>query len=229
MTSFSSLRPGGVAVLGADADRSTLDLTRQASLFGVVSQRRADAMQNRDKLLEAADTVFLELGVNAPLDAVAERAGVGRATLFRNFADRTALLSGLFERSVDALEREAMRFNGDGAALIHVLRFVADFIALRAPIVEYWRSIKRDTPEGRAGHERVMQIFEKVVDWAVADGACRPDLVATDLFLLVSMLNGILYARDTDEQHALAERALALIVETIDLRDTGLRARAAVA
>ncbi len=79
-----------------------------------------------------------------------------------------------------------------------------------------------------------MQIFEKVVGWAVAGGACRPDLVATDLFLLVSMLNGILYARDMDEQHSMAERALALIVETIDLRDgdhtdSSLKARAAVA
>ncbi len=77
-----------------------------------MSQRRADAMHNRDKLLEAADAVFLELGVNAPLDAIAERAGVGRATLFRNFADRPALLLGLFERSVDSLEREALRVDG---------------------------------------------------------------------------------------------------------------------
>ncbi|WP_052148926.1 helix-turn-helix domain-containing protein [Sphingomonas sp. Ant20] len=70
-------------------------------------QRRLDAVQNRAKLLEAGEAVFLELGINAPLDAIAERAGVGRATLFRNFVDRRSLIMALLDRGLDEIEGEA--------------------------------------------------------------------------------------------------------------------------
>ena len=53
---------------------------------------RADAARNRDALLRAARELFVERGLDVPLDAVARHAGVGPATLYRRFADREALL-----------------------------------------------------------------------------------------------------------------------------------------
>ena len=53
--------------------------------------RRRDAQDNRDRLIAAAREVFAESGFDVPLDAIARRAGVGRATLYRNFSDRYAL------------------------------------------------------------------------------------------------------------------------------------------
>lgn len=53
---------------------------------------RADATRNRDALLRAARELFVERGLDVPLDAVARHAGVGPATLYRRFADREALL-----------------------------------------------------------------------------------------------------------------------------------------
>jgi AcrR family transcriptional regulator len=52
---------------------------------------RADALRNRQQVLAAARDVFVELGPEAPLDEVARRAGVGIATLYRRFPDRTSL------------------------------------------------------------------------------------------------------------------------------------------
>ncbi|NEL42881.1 MAG: helix-turn-helix transcriptional regulator, partial [Xanthomonas perforans] len=52
---------------------------------------RPDAALRRRQILDAADEVFSEHGVNAPLELVVERAGLGRATLYRNFPDRLAL------------------------------------------------------------------------------------------------------------------------------------------
>ncbi|MGA7271551.1 MAG: helix-turn-helix domain-containing protein, partial [Acidimicrobiia bacterium] len=46
---------------------------------------RADARRNRERLLEAATEIFLEYGAEAPLDAIAARAGVGIGTLYRHF------------------------------------------------------------------------------------------------------------------------------------------------
>jgi len=63
---------------------------------------RADARQNVDALLEAAQTVFAESGVDAPVRAIAERAGVGVGTLYRHFPLRSDLISAVFRREMDA-------------------------------------------------------------------------------------------------------------------------------
>src|SRR5687767_1713547 len=58
---------------------------------------RADAAGNRRRIVEAARAVFAEQGIGAPLDGVARRAGVGRATLHRRFPTRDALVAAAFE------------------------------------------------------------------------------------------------------------------------------------
>ncbi|CAM5628624.1 hypothetical protein SMICM304S_04250 [Streptomyces microflavus] len=52
---------------------------------------RADALRNRERIVTAAREMFVEFGPDVPLDDVARRAGVGNATLYRNFPDRAAL------------------------------------------------------------------------------------------------------------------------------------------
>ena len=64
--------------------------------------QRADARQNVDALTEAATAVFAELGVDAPVRSIAERAGVGVATLYRHFPLRSDLISAVFRREMDA-------------------------------------------------------------------------------------------------------------------------------
>lgn len=65
---------------------------------------RADARRNRDAILEAARAAFEEDGVLTPLDAVATRAGVGNATLYRNFPTRDDLLAEVMQADLgDAL------------------------------------------------------------------------------------------------------------------------------
>jgi AcrR family transcriptional regulator len=63
---------------------------------------RSDARQNVDALLEAARVVFTESGVDAPVRTIAERAGVGVATLYRHFPLRSDLISAVFRREMDA-------------------------------------------------------------------------------------------------------------------------------
>lgn len=58
---------------------------------------RRDAARNRARLLEAARDTFNERGIEAPLDEVARRAGVGIGTLYRRFPNRDALVEALFE------------------------------------------------------------------------------------------------------------------------------------
>ncbi|MFI0509447.1 TetR/AcrR family transcriptional regulator [Streptomyces sp. WSLK1-5] len=58
--------------------------------------RRRDARRNRELLTAAAREVFAEQGLEAPLDVIARRAGVGNATLYRHFPTRAALVDAVF-------------------------------------------------------------------------------------------------------------------------------------
>ena len=63
---------------------------------GAAPVRRRDARRNRELLVTAAHEVFTEQGLEAPLDVIARRAGVGNATLYRHFPSRAALIDAVF-------------------------------------------------------------------------------------------------------------------------------------
>jgi AcrR family transcriptional regulator len=69
---------------------------------GGTRPRRADARRNRDAILTAARETFEAEGVLASLDGIALRAGVGNATLYRNFPTRDDLLAAVIESSIAA-------------------------------------------------------------------------------------------------------------------------------
>jgi AcrR family transcriptional regulator len=69
--------------------------------------KRADARANHDRLVDAARAVFADKGTSAPLEEVAERAGVGIGTLYRHFPTRQALLEGVYVDEVEAMARAA--------------------------------------------------------------------------------------------------------------------------
>src|SRR5205807_9801283 len=65
------------------------------------------ARRNYDNLVAAARAVFAEVGASAPLEDVAERAGVGIGTLYRHFPTRQALLEAVYVDEVEAMARAA--------------------------------------------------------------------------------------------------------------------------
>jgi AcrR family transcriptional regulator len=68
-----------------------------------VRKPRADAVRNRERVLEAAKAVFSAGGPDASLEAVARRAGVGIGTLYRHFPTREALFEAVYRREVQQL------------------------------------------------------------------------------------------------------------------------------
>jgi AcrR family transcriptional regulator len=77
---------------------------------GAKSAERADAARNRRLILDAARRLFDRDGVHAvSLEQVAREAGVGRATLFRRFEDRAALLHALLDEHERALQDDVLR------------------------------------------------------------------------------------------------------------------------
>jgi AcrR family transcriptional regulator len=65
--------------------------------------RRADAERNRAKILAVARTAFAQSDSEVSMAEISRRAGVGMATLYRNFPDRRELLEALYTDEVDAV------------------------------------------------------------------------------------------------------------------------------
>lgn len=167
---------------------------------------RADAALRRDQILDAADAVFAERGITAPLDLVVSKAGVGRATLYRNFPDRAALVEALFGRALDTLEAHGA--HGDVFALVELaaLRLVES-----PAIADYWRALAPGDPAAQAARERLARCFRAPLAAAQQTGACRADLRPADLVLACGMLGAALSGSTPARRRALARRALDLI------------------
>src|ERR1700756_3435818 len=92
--------------------------------------RRADAERNRDKILAAARSAFADPGTEASMAEISRRAGVGMATLYRNFPSRRELLEALYTDEVNAICEAAETLDAEtpGAMLTAWLhRFFAFF------------------------------------------------------------------------------------------------------
>jgi AcrR family transcriptional regulator len=68
---------------------------------------RADAQRNLDRVLDAAETCFAERGLDASVDEVARRAGVGHGTVFRRFPTKEALVVAVVTRRIEELTAAA--------------------------------------------------------------------------------------------------------------------------
>lgn len=71
---------------------------------------RADARRNREAVLSSARECFESEGVFASLDGIAVRAGVGNATLYRNFPTREDLLAAVMQAQIDDAVANADEF-----------------------------------------------------------------------------------------------------------------------
>ena len=86
--------------------------------------RRAQAERNRAKILEAARAAFAEQDAEVSMAEISRRAGVGMATLYRNFPGRRELLEALYIDEIDALcdAAETIQADTPRAAFVAWLR-----------------------------------------------------------------------------------------------------------
>src|SRR2546429_9630680 len=90
--------------------------------------QRKDAQRNREAILGAARELFAERG-DVPMYEVARRAGVGQATLYRNFPDRRNLVAALLEEHIERVEQLAAEHAGDPDAFFVLLREIVETMA----------------------------------------------------------------------------------------------------
>ncbi|MGW2937280.1 TetR/AcrR family transcriptional regulator [Streptomyces sp. NPDC001156] len=157
-----------------------------------VSRPRADALRNRERIVTAAREMFVEFGPDVPFDEIARRAGVGNATVYRNFHDREALVRevvcSVMDRTSEGAERALAETGNAFEALSHFVHAVADErIGALCPMVA--TAFDEHHPELEAARERLEQLIEEIMDRARAAGQLRPDVERGDLMIAVAQLS----------------------------------------
>ncbi|MEU3413420.1 MULTISPECIES: TetR/AcrR family transcriptional regulator [unclassified Streptomyces] len=157
-----------------------------------VTRPRADALRNRERIVTAAREMIVEHGADVPIDDIARRAGVGNATVYRNFPDRDALVRevvcSVMDRTAGAAEL-ALAESGDAfSALEHFVHAAADErIGALCPMVS--STFDQHHPDLEASRERVERLIEEVMGRAKAAGQLRPDVGVGDLMIAVGQLS----------------------------------------
>jgi AcrR family transcriptional regulator len=158
---------------------------------------RVDAERNRQRILEAARAVFAEAGVDAPLEAIAQRAGVGIATLYRRFPTRDDLVAASFApRMAEYLAAvdEALQAPDAWEALRD---FVVRMCGMQAADRGLNDVLVATFPTARALEEpraRAYRGFVDLIRRAQAQGMLRADFVPEDMVLLLMANAGVVRA-----------------------------------
>jgi AcrR family transcriptional regulator len=155
---------------------------------------RRDAERNRRRILQAADEVFTERGLEATLDDVARHAGVGVGTVYRRFPDKASLADALFEQRIGVILEMAKHAQNEPDSWLAL----TSFLERAAEILSGDRGLRQILMFAASGHHRVAYArdrmrpaVEVLLKRAQAEGYVRDDLTATDLPVIEFMLGGL--------------------------------------
>jgi AcrR family transcriptional regulator len=173
---------------------------------------RADAQRNIDALIEAAREVFATSGVDAPVREITAKAGVGLATFYRHFPERSDLVTAVFRHEVDACADTAATLAAEHEpldALVRWLRRFTEFVGAK-------RGLAAALHSGNPAFEPLPAYFqrrfepalESLLATAAAAGEIRDDVKPLELLHAVSRL-----CSPAGEDHSGDERMVGLLVD----------------
>ena len=164
---------------------------------GTMRRPRADALRNRERVLEAAKAVFSAGGADVSLEAVAKRAGVGIGTLYRHFPTREALFEAVYRREVQQLSELAEQLESAPQpvdALRRWLRSNVELVATKKGMLAALALTVHGSSELYAHtFERLTKAVGALLARAVAAGEIRADISPEDL---LRALIGMCYIHD---------------------------------
>ena len=158
---------------------------------------RADARRNRERILESAREVFAEYGVDAQMDDVAQRAGVGVGTVYRHFPTKEALLT----------EMVRVRFQEFAEVAVLAEDIVDPLEALETIMRRSAEAVEGDTGfqlammgsnelewEGIEEQKGALaEVVTRVISRAVAAGAVREDFSFDDFAMVMCGTTATMY------------------------------------
>ncbi|WP_409058769.1 TetR/AcrR family transcriptional regulator [Streptomyces sp. SYP-A7185] len=178
--------------------------------------RRRDARRNWDLLVEAAREVFAEQGLEAPLDVIARRAGVGNATLYRNFPTRAALVDAVFRDLLTGTMTagDAARSAPDAwAALNGYLRDVFVTLAADRGTNDLMTTHLEGVDALQAVHAHNRETMDVLLRRGREQGTVRADATTEDVLFALAALGRAIPALTTATTPDAWRRPLALLLD----------------
>jgi len=150
---------------------------------------RADAVKNRQRILDAAEEIFATEGVAVPIDTVAERAGVGVGTLYRHFPTKEALFEAIvIARLENLLASAKARAAADdpGEALFDFLHEFAEQASAKRDLFDALGSAGIDIKSACAEMvDEMKRNIDVLLQRGIAVGAVRSDVSTDEMMGLV--------------------------------------------
>ncbi|MFJ9539819.1 TetR/AcrR family transcriptional regulator [Streptomyces sp. NPDC101225] len=184
------------------------------------SARRPDAVENRNRIVEAARAALAESD-HVHLNEIAKRAGVGQGTLYRNFPHREALLAEVYRRDVEDLVVAASALLADHEpvdALRRWLDRVIDYAGIKRGVLAAleptaWQDLVAHS------HHPIEGALAQLLDAGKADGSLRTDVDARGVLLLIAYLGRL----DRDEWESTARPLMNVILDGLRRQDAHRR------
>lgn len=180
--------------------------------------RRSDASRNDARILAAARDVFSELGSDAPVSAIAERAGVGMGTLYRRYPSKEELMRQLSLANMEDTRKAAEAALDNPDAWAGLVEFIDSCVEAGVDGSPRLSGPFQVTDELLAVSKRARAAVQRLVDKAQQAGVLRNDVNAHDVVLLLHVLRELRVAHRRRDP-ALRKRFLGIVLD--GLRATG--------
>jgi AcrR family transcriptional regulator len=147
---------------------------------------RADALRNRERVVVAAAAVFGERGIDASVPEVAERAGVGKATVYRSFPTKEHLIAAVVIERLEDFERGALAARDDPDPWAALVELLAEGARRNCADRAITAAISADLvlPGVTAARASLWTAIERLMDRAKAQGRMHPSAQPADLRVL---------------------------------------------
>lgn len=184
------------------------------------TRKRADAAQNRERIIVEARNLFSMPGTAVSLEGIARAAEVGIGTLYRHFPTKEALVEAVYALELDALEAHAdelLSRLASAEAMREWMNAYARFVATKHAMHDGLRIAL--TPRSNAGSEirrRANHTIGKFLAAGEADGSLRAGIRADDLTL---NLAGSVFAATGSTDAGQVSRVLDLVMAGIRAPD----------
>lgn len=167
---------------------------------------RADAEQRRRQLLDVARLAFREHGLDASLEDIARRAGVGIGTLYRRYPTRADLISASFELQVAEYRQTVRNAAAQAKAWPAFCGLIVDLCRMQIEDAGFRELLTFNAP-GSPGVENLKRDAQAdlrdLVARAKEEGGLRPDFEVSDVLLMMLAFFGV-----AEATHELAPNAV---------------------
>lgn len=177
---------------------------------------RSDALENRERILEAARALFATEGLNVPMREIARHAGIGPATLYRRFPTKQTLVTEAFAaetRACHAIVDEALADPDPWHGFCLVMEKTCELHARNRGFTEAFLAAFPHTMDAAMDRASVLRSIAELANRAKDAGDLRADFVVDDLIIMLMANRGI-HATSATAQVAASRRFAALMIQS---------------